>query len=129
MQQTRQLSLRQSGEEEEAEHVGDDEHVEDEAPMAAACKGSRQQWTNGCSNAASSINNCSDRSKCFARTPERRMLAQFSRDSSSDQSIWTVDQNSSEECEKDVPVEASIVHRFAMARLDWAPISYHGLIN
>ena len=39
------------GEEEEAEHVGDNEHVEDEAPMAAACEGSRQQWTNGCSNA------------------------------------------------------------------------------
>ena len=72
--------------------------------------------------------------------PERRMLSQLSRDSSCNQSIWswyltecepsntylnilTIDKDASDEGEKDVPVEASIVHRLAMVGLDWAPSS------
>ena len=39
------------GEEEKTEPVGDDKHVEDEAPMAAASEGSCQQWTDSSSNA------------------------------------------------------------------------------
>ena len=44
------------GEEEETEHVGGDEHVEDQVPLSAARKGSRQQWTNRCSDAEMVIN-------------------------------------------------------------------------
>ena len=39
------------GQEEETEDIRDDEHVEDKTPLSTSCKGSRQQWTNGCSNA------------------------------------------------------------------------------
>ena len=39
------------GEEEKTEPIGDDKHVEDEAPMAATSEGSCQQWTDGSSNA------------------------------------------------------------------------------
>ena len=86
------------GEEEETEDIRDNEQIEDKSPLSTSCKGSRQEWTNGCSNAemvglmtkvtcftivtrverlyrnvsskeslpAGAVNNCSDRSKCFA---------------------------------------------------------------
>jgi len=125
MPQTRQLPLSKSGKEEETEDIGDDEHEEDKAPLSTPREGPRQQWTNGCSNAAGAINNCRDCSKCLTRAPERRMLSQLSRDSSCNQSIWSIDKDASDEGEKDIPVEAGIVRRLAMAGLDWAPISYH----
>ena len=45
------LAFAKPGQEEQAEDVGDDQHVEDHAPVVAASKGSSKKRTNCSSNA------------------------------------------------------------------------------
>ena len=45
------LAIAKPGQEEQAEDVGDDQHVEDHAPVVAASKGSSKKRTNCSSNA------------------------------------------------------------------------------